>query len=188
MNTANNLAVTELLLGRPEAAAPMFAEAVRLRRELFGPSAALAALINNYAKTLLQQGDAATALPLAEEAASMARSFAGEGSMLHAAATAGQSEALIGVDRVPEALTVAEAGLQSARAASGPGTPPDTVALIAVIRALAAGGQTAAAEALLPEAEAGVAGIGPAGARLGAALSELTARYRLTPLAAQSPR
>lgn len=179
MNTANNLAVTELLLGRPEAAAPMFAEAVRLRRELFGPSAALAALINNSAKALLQQGDATAALPLAEEAASMARSFAGEGSMLHAAAAAGLSEALIGVNRGDDALDVAELALSGAQQASGAGSPPATVALIAVIRALAASGQIRAAEARLSEAEAGVAAMGQAGNRLGAGLNELIERYRL---------
>jgi non-specific serine/threonine protein kinase/serine/threonine-protein kinase len=179
MNTLNNLAATQVLAGRPQAAAPMFAEAVRLRRELFGPSAALAALINNHAKALLLAGQAGEALPLAREAAAMAARFAGEGSMLHAASAAGHSEALIAAGDVAEGAAVARAAWAQAQAASGPDAPPATVALIAHARAVAASGDADAARSLLARAEAGVAAIGPAGARLATSVADIRTRYGL---------
>jgi non-specific serine/threonine protein kinase/serine/threonine-protein kinase len=179
MNTLNNLAASEVLAGRPAAAVPQFAEAVRLRRALFGPSAALAALINNHAKTLLLSGDAAQALPLAREAMAMAGEFAGRGSMLHAASAAGLSEALLETGQAKDALAAAISGHSAALQTSGAGTPPEIVALIALARATAASGSKDAARGQLVSAEKGVAAMGPAGARLNDAIREIRQRYRL---------
>lgn len=180
MNTLNNLAASEVLSGRPKAAIPRFAEAIRLRRTLFGPSAALAALINNHAKALLLSGAAAEALPLAREATAMARSYAGEGSMLHAASAAGLSESLIGNKELNEARAVALAAHGAALHAAGEGKPQVTVALIALARANAATGKNELASRQLTEASRNVAALGPAGARLGDAIREIKVRYRLT--------
>ena len=179
MNTLNNLAASEVLAGRPKAAVPQFAEAVRLRRELFGPSAALAALINNHAKALLLTGDAAQALPLAREATAMAREFAGEGSMLHAASAAGLSEALLGTGQRADALVTARSGHLAALQTSGAGSPPEIVAQIALARANAANGDKGAARDQLASAEKGVAAMGPAGARLGDTIRDIRKRYGL---------
>lgn len=177
MNTLNNLAASEVLAGRPKVAVPQFAEAVRLRRALFGPSAALAALINNHAKALLMTGDATQALPLAREATAMAREFAGEGSMLHAASAAGLSEALLGTEQQADALAAARSGHLAALQTSGAGSPPEIVALIALARANAATGNKGAARGQLASAEKGVAAMGPAGARLGDAIGDIRKRY-----------
>lgn len=179
MNTLNNLAASEVLAGRPKAAVPQFAEAVRLRRALFGPSAALAALINNHAKALLLSSDAAQALPLAREATAMAREFAGEGSMLHAASAAGLSEALLATGQAKDALATAQSGHRAALQTSGAGTPPEIVALIALARANAATGSGDAARSQLANAEKGVAAMGPGGARLNDAIRDIRQRYKL---------
>ncbi len=179
MNTVNNLAASEVLAGRPKAAVPQFAEAVRLRRVLFGPSAALAALINNHAKALLLSNDAAQALPLAREATAMAREYAGEGSMLHAASAAGLSEALLATGQAKDALATAQSGHRAALQTSGAGTPPEIVALIALGRAHAATGSKDAARSQLASAEKGVAAMGPAGARLNDAIRDIRQRYKL---------
>lgn len=179
MNTLNNLAASEVLAGRPKEAVPQFAEAVRLRRALFGPSAALAALINNHAKALLLSNNAEQALPLAREATAMAREFAGEGSMLHAASAAGLTEALLGTGKLGDALTTARSGHLAALQTSGVGTPPEIVALIALARANAANGNADTARGQLANAEKGVTAMGPAGARLSDAIRDIRKRYGL---------
>jgi tetratricopeptide (TPR) repeat protein len=82
LNTLNNLAAGYYRAGDLDSAEQWFARAVALRREAFGPSAATAALLNNYARVLLQTGRLAAASDLASEAAGMAATYAGESSML----------------------------------------------------------------------------------------------------------
>lgn len=82
LNTLNNIAAGYYRAGDLESAEQWFARAVAVRREAFGPSAATAALLNNYARVLLQTGRNDQAASLAAEASEMAASFAGERSML----------------------------------------------------------------------------------------------------------
>ncbi|MCB2068122.1 MAG: tetratricopeptide repeat protein, partial [Erythrobacter sp.] len=133
LNTANNLAAVETLAGRPEEAEPLFATAVRIRRQLFGGSGATAALLSNHGKVLLQLGRVDEALEQLREAVPMARQYAGEGSMGHIAALAGLADA--------QAANGDRAALATARqavAATGLGRAPPpgrVMALISLARA-----------------------------------------------------
>lgn len=82
LNTLNNVAAGYYRAGDLQSAEQWFARAVSVRREAFGPSAATAALLNNYARVLLQTGRHDQAGVLAAEASDMAAGFTGERSML----------------------------------------------------------------------------------------------------------
>ncbi|HEY0973265.1 MAG TPA: serine/threonine-protein kinase [Solimonas sp.] len=94
LNTLNNWAAAEMRRQRPDAAVPLFQRALALRRELYPPSAALAALINNLGKTLSQLGRHDEALPLLQEAAAMGAQYAGEHSVLAMSARLGIADTL----------------------------------------------------------------------------------------------
>ncbi|WP_062768497.1 serine/threonine-protein kinase [Sphingopyxis terrae] len=176
LNTANNLAAIEVLLGHPDKAAPIFAEAVRLREKLFGASGGTAALLSNYGKVLLQLGDAPKALSLLERAEPMAERFAGAGSILHVSALAGVSEAHIALAGKDEALAVAR---KSVAAAGSAPTPPRAIAHIALGRALAASGDKPGARAALGIAEPIVEAMGAPAARLKQGIADIKGLYRL---------
>jgi eukaryotic-like serine/threonine-protein kinase len=176
LNTANNLAAIEVLLGHPDKAAPIFAEAVRLREKLFGASGGTAALLSNYGKVLLQLGDAPKALSLLERAEPMAERFAGAGSILHVSALAGLSEAHIALAGKDEALAVAR---KSVAAAGSAPTPPRAIAHIALGRALAASGDKPGARAALGTAEPIVEAMGAPAARLKQGIADIKLLYRL---------
>lgn len=93
LNTLNNWAALALREGRAEEAEALFRQALALRRAHLPPSAAQAALMNNLGKLMLRRGDAAGALPLLSEAATMASRFAGPASPHAMAALAGLAEA-----------------------------------------------------------------------------------------------
>jgi non-specific serine/threonine protein kinase/serine/threonine-protein kinase len=179
LNTLNNLAALEVLSGRPEQAEPLFRRAVEIRRQFYGPSAATAALLSNFGKTLVQLDRAREAVPILEEASEMARSTAGAGSLHFASATAGLSEALVEVGRTDEAAAVAEAGLNDVRAALGPDHPGVGVAAVGLGRVRAAQGRQAEADALLDQAEANLAALGPAAASQLRAIAQIRTRYGL---------
>jgi eukaryotic-like serine/threonine-protein kinase len=175
LNTLNNLAAVEALSGRPEAALPVFQEAVALRRQLFGASAATAALINNMAKILLQLGKAEEALPLASEAVSMARQFTGNDSALSLAAQAGLVDAQLASGDTELAVRTALAAL----AAAGDRVTPPRVALrIALIRAQIKAKQMRDALRQLAIAEQEAASLGPSAAPFSKPLVDLQALLR----------
>jgi tetratricopeptide (TPR) repeat protein len=179
LNTLNNLAAIETLTGRPQAAQPLFAEAIRIRRDLFGPSAALAALLNNHAKVLLLLNQAPVALPQAQEAADMGQRFAGAGSLAHVSALAGVSEAHLKLGALKPGLAAGEEALRAAVAKSGPKSPPAAIAAIALARASAANGNRARARTLLFDAAIIVQAIGPPAARLAQAIDGIRRQYKL---------
>lgn len=164
LNTANNLAALEMLAGRPAAAEPLFAEAVRIRRQLFGASAGTAALLSNHGKVLLQLGRFAEAETLLTEAVPMSAQFAGAGSMQHVAALAGLADARLATG-APDALSLARAALAAAGLGKSP-PPARAMALIALAKAQKAGGDVAGARQSLKEFDAIAPSLGPAGARL----------------------
>lgn len=109
LNTLNNWAAAEARLGRPEAAAPLMEEALELRRELYGPSAAKAALMNNLGKTLGQLDRHEEAIPLLRRAIGMGHTHAGGSTgAIVIAASLGLAEALAAVGETAEALEVIE--------------------------------------------------------------------------------
>jgi eukaryotic-like serine/threonine-protein kinase len=179
LNTLNNLGAVETLTGRPEAAEPLFKEAVRLRRSLFGPSTALAALINNQAKVLLTLKRPNEALPLAQEAVTMGEQFAGAGSMIHVAALAGLSEAQVAIGESAAGLVSATNALAAAQAKSGQNSPSYAVAALAAARAHGASGNKARAQAQLDSAAMILSTMGPAAARLVQSAIDIAQTYDL---------
>lgn len=73
----SNQAVIAAMLGDNARAQPLFVKAVELRRQLYGRSAALAALQQNLGRLLVRSGRAAEARPFLEEALAMSREFTG---------------------------------------------------------------------------------------------------------------
>lgn len=175
LNTANNLAAIEALAGRPERAEPLFAEAVAIRRKLFGASAATAALIANHGKVLLQTGKADAALIALTEAVPMAEAFAGAGSMHHVAALAGLSEAEIAAGRGAP-LATARAAIAAAEAGKAP-PPGVAMALLALARAEGAAGERSAAKATLARFDAMLPTLGSAAGRLAEGAGQVRRRY-----------
>ncbi len=104
LNTLNNLAAAQFRKGDYVAAEHAFAEALALRRSLFGPSAATAALIGNYARTLHRLERHGEALEYAGEAEAMALAHAGSASPLTQAARITHAEVLLMLDRAADAL------------------------------------------------------------------------------------
>ncbi|MGY0560255.1 protein kinase domain-containing protein [Luteimonas sp. A277] len=97
LNTLNNWAAAEARLSRPESAVKIMEEALALRRELYGPSGAKAALMNNLGKTLIQLDRHAEAIPLLQAAIDMGRIHAGgETGAIVISASLGLAEALAG--------------------------------------------------------------------------------------------
>lgn len=96
LNTLNNAASVQYLQNKHQEAAASFARAVKLRDQLFGPSAATAALLSNYGKALLAVGKPDLSLVQFERAEPMSAQFAGSGSPLHISAQLGKAEALAG--------------------------------------------------------------------------------------------
>lgn len=77
LNTVNNWAGAEYRLGNLPHAVVLFERALSLRRELYGPSAAMAALLNNLGKVKIQAGQHEEAIALLREAVEMGREHAG---------------------------------------------------------------------------------------------------------------
>ena len=77
LNTLNNWAGAEYRLGRTAHAVELFERALELRRELYGPSAAMAALLNNLGKAQVQLQRHDEAIGLLREAVEMGREHAG---------------------------------------------------------------------------------------------------------------
>lgn len=164
LNTLNNLAAIEVLSGYPDRAEPLFAQAVRIRRSLFGASAGTAALLSNHGKTLLALGRTKEAMAALGEAVPMAAKFAGSGSMHHVAALAGLSEAQVAAGS-REALSTALQAVASAQAAK---LPPAgrAMALLAAARARAAVPDPEGARIALAQAKKLIEETGPMAARL----------------------
>lgn len=179
LNTLNNLAALEVLSGRPDKAEPLFKRALEVRRTLYGPSAATAALISNYGKTLMQLDRHAEALPLLREAAAMAESHAGGGSLHYASATAGLSEALLATGDIREAERLSVEAVRQVEAALGPDHPATAIVRVSLARVRGAQGRKAEARALLDQAQASLSTLGAAGAAQVKAIDQIRRRYAL---------
>lgn len=179
LNTLNNLAAIETLSGRPEAAEPLFREAVQLRNELYGASAATSALLNNYGKTLLRLGRAEEALPFLRQASEMALEHAGPGSLHYASAVAGVSEALSDAGESEQSFQVAGEGYTTVTEAVGEAHPAAGIVAIMLGRANAEAGDVARAAELLAQAEQALAPLGAGAASQIEIIRALRDRYDL---------
>ncbi len=105
--------------GRVAEAEQMWRDAIAMRRELYGPSTALAALSTNLARLLLVQERQVEALPIIEDSLAVALAFAGDGSSVTIILRQSRALALTLVDRVPEAMAEIEHALAAAAEAFG---------------------------------------------------------------------
>lgn len=105
----SNQAVIAVMLGDDARAEPLFVRATQLRRQLYGRSAALAALQQNLGRVMVRTGRAREALPLLEDSLAMAREFTGPKSGMTVTITLSVAEAQVALGTAD-----AESSLQSA--------------------------------------------------------------------------
>ena len=178
LNTLNNWAAAEARLDRPEAAAEIMEEALSLRRELYGPSAAMAALMNNLGKTLIQLDRSEEAIPLLRAAIEMGRLHAGgESGTITVAASLGLAEALAGTGQPALAQDIID-GI-GPRVLETYGVPHVFSAMLSITRAHVhrANGAYLTAQAALQQARSELTELGPAGATMLSQLDRLQERW-----------
>ncbi len=163
LNTLNNWAAVASRRGELDHAEQLYRQALETRRTLLAPSAALAALLSNYGKLMLQKNDANAALPLLEEAVELAQRYAGDRSPHLIAALSGLGDAHTRRGELDRADTVLIRAQELALAATGPTHPLSLMVGVAQVRLDAARHDTAAAAARLDRVEQGFQAMGPAG-------------------------
>lgn len=164
LNTLNNWASLEVREQNLTEAERLYRQALETRRALFGPSAALAALLNNLGKLQLRLDRADAALPLLREALTLAREYAGVNSLNALAAQAGVGEALTATGAGGEAAVVLADLDQRVREHFGENHILMALAHLAQTRRLLAAGDRRAARGRLNAAEAVLTAAGPQGA------------------------
>lgn len=187
LNTLNNLAAAEFLLGRPERAAPVFAEAVEVREALYGQSAALAAVLGNYGKSLIALSRFDEAVEVLARSRSMALEYAGAGSLHFAASSSSYMEALTAAGRTEEAVAVFAADDVRVSESEAAGSPAQAAFDVGAARVLAETGELSQASERLRRAEAIFEALGPAGGRYLAVISSLREQYGLSGQAQSVP-
>ena len=159
----SNQAVIAAMLGDNARAEPLFVKAVKLRRELYGRSAALAALQQNLGRLMVRSGRAADAQPLLEDALAMAKEFTGEHSPMTLTIMLSVAEV-----RIPLAEANAEATLLEAQRAVAAQLGASHVLYARSEQLLArlrlAQGRTREAATAIDSAEHKLVTLGPAGA------------------------
>ncbi len=179
VNTLNNWAAVASRRGALDQAETLYRQALKLRRELFAPSAALAALLSNYGKLMLQKGDPDAALPLLAEAVDLAREYAGPRSPHMIAAMLGLADAHTArgqTDTADGVLTQAE---HLALEATGPTHPLAVMVGLSRARWDAASGRPEAAALRLDAAEQAFAAMGPAGQAYRSQVDKIRRELRL---------
>ncbi|TJY59450.1 tetratricopeptide repeat protein [Sinimarinibacterium sp. CAU 1509] len=163
LNTLNNWAAVASRRGELDHAERLYRQALETRRMLLAPSAALAALLSNYGKLMLQKGDPGAALPLLEEAVELAQRYAGDKSPHLIAALSGLGDAYTRIGRLDQANATLNRAQELALSATGPAHPLALMVGVAQVRLDAARGDTAAAATRLDQVEQGFTALGPAG-------------------------
>lgn len=168
-----NRAVIALRGGDAAQAETMWREAINLRRSLYGPSTAVAALELNLARMLLTRDRAAEALPILDDALAIALSFAGEMSPVTIVLRQSRAVALLIVERSDEAEAEITRALASSTRAFGPQHVYHALGLVVRAQLHWRRGDNAAARTDLDTADAILAKAGEAGAPHRVDLSQL---------------
>lgn len=137
--------------------------ATGLRRELYGPSAALAAMQANLGKVILRGKRADEALPLLEDALAMSRQYTGEQSPLTVAVLQSLAEAQIQRGQLDLAAARLDEARNAARAHSGEEHVLYAICDGLEARLRLARGDLAGARAQAEVMAAKIAALGPAG-------------------------
>ncbi|MBA4285074.1 MAG: hypothetical protein C0434_06035 [Xanthomonadaceae bacterium] len=181
LNTLNNWAALEVREQRFAEAESLYRKALDTRRALFGPSAALAALLNNLGKLNLRLERPAEALPLLDEALALARQYAGDNSLNALAAQGGLGEA----QAATGSAEAARATLDDMEARVAANFPPQhllrAIAHMAQARRLAAAGDKPTAIKRLDQADAVLKAVGPPAAIYVPQVSALREKLASTP-------
>lgn len=176
LNTLNNWASAHYRLGRIAEAVELFERVLQLRRELYGPSAATAALLNNLGKALVQLERPGDAVELLREAIAMGREHAGgDGSTIVLSAGMGLVDALVlsgDIVRAREEFGWLEDAIEATR---GEGQLLTAMFGISHARLLHAEGKQAEARAKLVETRDRLDRLGPAATGALAQLGQLEA-------------
>ncbi|QOY63118.1 serine/threonine protein kinase [Lysobacter sp. H21R4] len=179
LNTLNNWASAAVQSGRREEAAEIYSRTLELRRKLYGPSGALAALMNNLGKTLSQLDRHEEAVPLLREAIAMGHEHAGgETGTIALAAGLGLVDALAGIGEVAPAREKLDSLAPAIMATFGSEHPFAAMLEISRARVERAEGNADAASAALGLARQRLQAMGPAGAAYLAQLETLQEQWR----------
>lgn len=176
LNTLNNWASAQYRSGRIEPAVELFERALDLRRELYGPSAAMAALLNNLGKALLKLDRHGEAIELLREAISMGSEHAGgDTSTIVLSAGMGLVDALVLAGAPAEARQEMEWLEPAIHETRGDGHLLAAMLGLSQARLLHAEGKVAEAHARLRETRTKLEGLGPAASGALAQLEQLEA-------------
>ncbi len=154
LNTLNNWASLAFLAGDLDESARRFEQALILRRRLYGPSAATAALASNYAKILIRLDRLDEAAPLLDEASAMALEYAGENSPEYSATLGGAVELALAAHDAPAAEAASQRATSITREHFGGSSVQYAVSLMLQARVQEMRGDAAAAKATLDQVEA----------------------------------
>ena len=154
LNTLNNWASLAFLAGDLDESARRFEQALILRRRLYGPSAATAALASNYAKILIRLDRLDEAAPLLDEASAMALEYAGENSPEYSATLGGAVELALAAHDAPAAEAASQRATSITREHFGGSSVQYAVSLMLQARVQGMQGDAAAAKATLDQVEA----------------------------------
>ncbi len=120
LNLLGNWGLFALRHGDPVTGERRLAEALELRTELYGPSAALATLMKNLGTAHRLNGRRNAGMRLLEQGVWMAEKYAGAGSRLHASAVYALAEALIEDGLPDEARALLSDGMAAAEGRQSP--------------------------------------------------------------------
>lgn len=160
----NNRAMAAYRLGRFDIAIAGMREAVRLRRQLFGPTTELAEAMNNLGVVLTRQDKAEQAIPILEEALHIAIEKAGVDGQTAFAPRRNLADAYIAVGRIAEAEPLAEKSVVIGRDKLGAGSIFAGAAYSTLARVRLAQGRTREARVALDQATSIFVALGEAGA------------------------
>lgn len=179
LNTLNNWASAAVQSGRREEAAGIFYRALELRRKLYGPSAAMAALMSNLGKTLIQLERNEEAIPLLRQAIAMGREHAGgETGAISLAAGLGLVDALAGSGEAAQARKTFDPLVPMIMDTFGTAHPFAAMLEISRARVERAEGNPERAVAALDVARQRLEAMGPGGAAHLAQLETLQQQWR----------
>lgn len=179
LNTLNNWASAAVQSGRREEAVGIFYRVLELRRELYGPSAAMAALMSNLGKTLTHLGRSDEAIPLLQQAIVMGREHAGgETGAISLAAGLGLTDALASSGAVAQARQTFDPLAPLVIDTFGMAHPFAAMLELSRARVEHAEGNPERAAAALDVARQRLEALGPAGAAHLAQLEALQQQWR----------
>ncbi|HWM67546.1 MAG TPA: serine/threonine-protein kinase [Steroidobacteraceae bacterium] len=163
MTLLNNIAVNAVHRNDLPRAEKLLREVIDLRKQSFGPSAALAMQENNLGKVLLRAGRPREALPLLDEALAMSQRFTGDHSQDTVRVYQTEAEVRLDLEDVKTAEPFVQFAMDRARAAYGEKSPMYGYSLTLQARLRLLQGKRTEATRLAGEAERNLAEAGDTG-------------------------